>query len=61
MKSSTLYTNRYGDEYYWHPVDDNVYELRMSGSSLDYATIGFKRMEEDGSMVSIKRDGSLLI
>ena len=48
MKSSTLYTNRYGDEYYWHPVDDNVYELRMSGSSLDYATIGFKRMEEDG-------------
>ena len=47
MKSFTLYKNRYDDEYHWHPVDDNTYELRMTGKSIESATVGFKRMEED--------------
>lgn len=47
MKSSTYYTNRYGDEYFWHPVDENTYEFKMSGQSIDYVTVGFKRMDED--------------
>ena len=47
MRSFTLYKNRYDDEYHWHPVDDNTYELRMEGKSIEYATVGFKRMEED--------------
>lgn len=45
MRSFTLYKNRYDDEYHWHPVDDNTYELRMEGKSIEYATVGFKHME----------------
>ena len=47
MESSTYYTNRYGDQYFWHPVDENTYEFKMSGISLDYARMGFKISEEE--------------
>ena len=47
MKSSTYYTNRYGDQYFWHPIDEDVYEFKMEGESADYARLGFKVSDEE--------------
>lgn len=47
MKSSTYYTNRYGDQYFWHPIDEDVYEFKMDGKSADYARVGFKVIDEE--------------
>ena len=43
----------------WVPPDPNIISRRFFDKMAD-AKIFAKRMEEDGNMVSIKRDGSLL-
>ena len=43
----------------WVPPDPNIISRRFFDKMAD-AKVFAKRMEEDGNMVSIKRDGSLL-
>ena len=44
----------------WVSPDPNIISRRFFDKMVD-AKVFAKRMEEDGNMVSIKRDGSLLI
>ena len=44
----------------WVPPDPSIIHRRFFDKISD-ARVFAKRMEEDGNMVSIKRDGSLLI
>ena len=43
----------------WIPPDPNIIHKRFFDKMSDAKSFA-KRMEEDGNMVSIKRDGSLL-
>ena len=47
MKSSTYYKNRYGDMYFWHPIDENTYEFKMFGNILEHCRMGFKINDEE--------------
>jgi len=48
MQSSTYYKNRYGDTYFWHPIDENTYEFKMQGDDLlGHCRMGFKVSDEE--------------
>tara|TARA_Y100000389_G_C17035841_1_gene305722 strand:+ start:185 stop:466 length:282 start_codon:yes stop_codon:yes gene_type:complete len=47
MQSSTYYTNRYGDPYFWHPVDENTYEFKMPERLQAHCRMGFKLSDEE--------------
>ena len=47
MQSSTYYTNRYGDQYFWHPINENTYEFKTVGNFTEHCRMGFKVSDEE--------------
>ena len=45
FESNKVYKNRYGDEYFWFPVESG-YIFNMKGNSMDYCRMGGKVGQE---------------
>jgi len=42
MRQSEPVKNRYGDEYYWKEISENVFQFYMTGDSMMYCRMGGK-------------------
>ena len=49
-KSETVYKNRYGDDYFFHEHDEDVYTFNMTGNSMDYCRFGGREGQEQVTM-----------